>query len=249
MVIGFSVSTYGLQRRDAPELLRGMLAAGCRAIQLQVTPRIIDEESEHLDLVNQFEYRTIHLPYLKEVDNDPGLNDALHKLAGEISAQNFTFHPANTGSLSWLGNEFGSQLCVENMDWQKDFGQAPKDLEEVFEQLPNAGWTFDVNHVLTNDPSLRLADELYEAFAPRLRQYHLSGFGGHDLPHALLADTKQDKIINLIKDRSKPIILESLGSINLERFGEELDYVVPRLENGGDDGSRTHDLGNANAAL
>lgn len=215
----------GLKRPDAPALLNGMLEAGCRAIQLQIVPRIIEEWPKHLDIINQFEYRTIHLPYLKEADNDAELNKALHKLIDEINAQNLTFHPKNT-DFRWLADEFGEQICAENMDWQKDFGQSPKDLKKVFDELPNAGWTFDVNHVLTNDPSLKLGDELYEAFAPRLRQYHLSGFGGTNLPHTLLADTKQDQVINLIKDRSKPIILESLGSINLERYQEELNYLA-----------------------
>lgn len=248
MLIGFSVSLKGLNRPDAPELLQGMLSAGCRAIQLQIQPNIVEEWPKHLDIVNQFEYRTIHLPYLKQkADNDPKLNEALQKLIDEVGAQNFTFHPMNTPHLSWLSDEFGSQICAENMDWQKDFGQTVEDLKNVFAELPDAGWTFDVNHVLTNDPTLKLGYELYRAFAQQLRQYHLSGFGGGDLPHTLIADTKQDQIINLIKDRSKPIILESLGSINLERYQEELDYVVSRL--GGDGGSRTPDPGNANAVL
>ncbi|HVX58214.1 MAG TPA: hypothetical protein VG964_00580 [Candidatus Saccharimonadales bacterium] len=225
MIIGFSIGNKGLERPDAPELLEGMLSAGCQAIQLQVRPDIVSEWPEHLQIVRKFEYRTIHLPYLKEAANDPGLNESLRKLASFISASNFTFHPVNTDSFTWLAEEFGDQVCAENMDWQKDFGQSPRDLQRVFADLPNAGWTYDVNHVMTNDPSLRLGEELYERFAPRLRQYHLSGFGGEHLPHTLLADTRQDKIIRLVKDLSKPIILESLGSVNLQRYQEELDYV------------------------
>lgn len=230
MNIGFSLTQKGLERPDAADLLEGMLAAGCNVVQLQVRPDLATSWPKHLEIVNRFEYRTIHLPYLKEAVNDPRLNQALHKLANFISAQNFTFHPVNADSFAWLGDEFGDQVCAENMDWQKDFGQVPEDLERVFSDLPNAGWTFDVNHVLTNDPTLALGNELYESFAPRLRQYHLSGFGGENLPHTLLADTRQDKIISLVKDLSRPIILESLGSVNLERYQEELDYVIPRLE-------------------
>lgn len=248
MIIGFSISPKGLERPDAAKLLRGMLAAGCGAIQLQIKPDLATKQPGHLEVVSQFEYKTIHLPYLKDADNSPELNQALKKLATEIGAKNFTFHPDNSGSFKWLGEEFGDQICVENMDWQKDFGQNQADLEEVFSDLPSAGWTYDVNHVLTNDRSLELGKELYKSFAPRLRQYHLSGFGGENLPHTLLADTKQAEIIGLVKDLAKPIILESLGSINLERYQEELDYVLPRLI-GGDEGSRTPGLRNANAAL
>src|SRR3569833_158777 len=115
------------------------------------------------------------------------------------------------------------------MDWLKTFGNTVDELKQVFAELPNAVWTFDVNHIKTTDPSMDLAKSFYAELGSRLRNYHHSGFVDKNLAHTLLADTKQDDIIAKVEDLSKPIIIESLGAQNIDRFKEELNYIVPRL--------------------
>jgi sugar phosphate isomerase/epimerase len=69
----------------------------------------------------------------------------------------------------------GRRLLFENMDVQKAFGRSVADLDGVFAAHPDAGFCLDVAHCWTNDPTLRLAHDLIDRFAIRLRQVHLSG--------------------------------------------------------------------------
>jgi hypothetical protein len=69
----------------------------------------------------------------------------------------------------------GPRAVFENMDVVKGFGRSVDDLHEVFETFPQAGFCLDVAHVWTNDPTLRLGQELLDAFGDRLRQVHVSG--------------------------------------------------------------------------
>lgn len=229
MLIGFSVDLKSLQSDGEHKILGEMLAAGCGAIQIHAHAGDNPIHLNALDLVKKFDYRTIHIPKFYSRKEAKRAVDSSKRLAKLIDAQDLTMHPNGMDSFAWLTSEFDGNLNIENMDWRKDFGQTAEDLERVFAQLPDAGWTFDVNHVKTNDPSMKLADELYKNLSPHLRQYHLSGFGGEDLPHTLLADTRQDDIIAKVTDLSKPIILESLGPEDIGRFREELDYVLARL--------------------
>ncbi|MBA3842214.1 MAG: hypothetical protein H0X39_06295 [Actinobacteria bacterium] len=71
--------------------------------------------------------------------------------------------------------ELGERAVFENMDVAKRFGKSVEDLALVLDHFPAAGFCLDVAHVWTNDPSLDLGHALIDAFAPRLRQLHVSG--------------------------------------------------------------------------
>jgi len=229
LTIGFSVDLDHLAEPKTARVLNQMLEAGCNAIQVHAHPDLLKSNPGHLDLVRSFSYRTVHLPELKDSESSRELIQASLDLGAKISTHDYTLHPTGLDSFGWLASEFGNLLSIENMDRRKDFGKTPADLTQVFNELPHAGWIFDVNHIKTNDPSMALADEFYNRFSSRLKHYHLSGYVNSRLPHTLLADTRQDEIIAKVTDKTKPIILESLGANDLDRFKEELAYVSARL--------------------
>jgi sugar phosphate isomerase/epimerase len=60
------------------------------------------------------------------------------------------------------------------------------ELGEVFSDLPDAGFCFDVAHAWSVDPQMGAAEDLLDAFGDRLRQVHLSSLS-NDLHHLPLS--------------------------------------------------------------
>jgi hypothetical protein len=60
------------------------------------------------------------------------------------------------------------------MDARKDDARTVAELARYFDALPDARFCFDVAHAQLNDPSLRLAHELLDAFGDRLAEVHVS---------------------------------------------------------------------------
>jgi hypothetical protein len=79
----------------------------------------------------------------------------------------------------------------------------------------------DLNHCFTNDPSMRLAAEMYAAFGKRISMVHISGF---EKLHEPLSRTKQLEILTAIPDKNLPIIIES-GCDNIEEAKKEYEYI------------------------
>jgi hypothetical protein len=66
------------------------------------------------------------------------------------------------------------RLRIENMDLRKFSGVTVDSLRETFVQLPYARWCFDIGHARQVDPTMRLANELLDAFGDRLDEVHMS---------------------------------------------------------------------------
>ncbi|HST24919.1 MAG TPA: hypothetical protein VLJ76_02925 [Gaiellaceae bacterium] len=120
------------------------------------------------DALRPFERVSIHAPVLFETT----LPEVIEKL-DLLPPSDLVVHPDVYADADLA--RLGSRVVVENMDVQKRFGRSLADLVSAFDAWPQAGFCLDVAHVLTNDPSLRLADELLAAFDDRLRQLHVSG--------------------------------------------------------------------------
>ena len=86
-------------------------------------------------------------------------------------------------------------------------------------------FVLDVNHVFTNDETMRLAEELYERVGRRLAEIHLSGYAGY---HEPLHYTKQTKIIAAIRDFNVPVIIESV--LSPETLEIELRYITETIK-------------------
>lgn len=103
----------------------------------------------------------------------------------------------------------GGRLVIENMDSRKPAGQQGEELEALFEELPAAGFCFDVAHAWTVDPTMALGRDLLDRFAPRLRHVHLSSISP-DHKHVPLSAEHEELFAPLLsRCRDVPWILEA----------------------------------------
>jgi len=115
----------------------------------------------------------------------------------------------------------GFTVAFENMDNRKESYRRPEDFEKLLSRNEKFRAVLDVNHIYTNDPSMKLAGLFYEKIGDKIAQIHLSGYAQL---HDPLFQTKQKKIIESIQDFTVPIIIEStLESKDLEN---ERDYIL-----------------------
>ncbi len=149
----------------------------------------------------------------------------------ESRAQYILFHPDLVDNFDYLDNLYGDKLVFENMDNRKPFGKIVSELEMVFEKLPNAKWVCDINHIFTNDKSMKSAKQWHEQLGNKLVYYHISAFGGF---HSLFIDnTDEINILNGLLDKSKPMIHEGLDSVSsLNKLTQEIKLINQYLDNG-----------------
>jgi len=104
-----------------------------------------------------------------------GTPAALATALGAIPAQvdGIVMHPETLGDADAFA-DLGERLRLENMDTRKPDARTVAELSQYFEALPAARFCFDVAHAQLNDPSMRLAHELLDAFADRLAEVHVS---------------------------------------------------------------------------
>ncbi len=226
--LGFSV-IYSAEHDRAfyRTLLRTMLAAGCSAIEIQAPARRPLDDPELLNLISQFSYRSLHTSDFHNSTDDAEALAYFRTLAERVDAHALTIHPYTMDHWDWLAEYFGELASFENMDRFKPFGRTPADLALVKSEYPTTRWTFDINHVFTNDPTLAPVAEFYQQLgAPG--HYHISGFKDAKQPHTKLHLTHQDDIITAVKTDA-PIILESFGPTDIQDFQREYDYVAERL--------------------
>lgn len=128
-----------------------------------------------------FRYISIHGPS-KNLQGDE------EKLVAELSdvaryANAVVMHPDTIEDPS-LFRALGKKLLLENMDSRKELGRTRQELWPLFEELPNAGFCFDVPHAWSVDPTMAVASELLDGFGARLRHVHLSSLseGLHHIP-------------------------------------------------------------------
>lgn len=76
-------------------------------------------------------------------------------------------------------HQLGNQVVIENMDGRKPVGRTVEELLPIFERLPHARFCFDVGHSRQIDPTMKLAQELLEAFGSRLSEFHVSDVNEH----------------------------------------------------------------------
>jgi hypothetical protein len=164
---------------------------------------------------------TAHLRY----DDSMITHRILHKIeliCAKYSVHNVVFHPDLIFNWSVLASYTNIPVSIENMDDRKDFGKSIGDIESVLKKY-NFGLTIDLQHCFVNDSTMKLAQEFQDKFKDRIVEYHISGFEKR-LLHYPLYKTKQNIIIEALKYKNIPIIIESV----FDNFGEqykELEYI------------------------
>jgi hypothetical protein len=125
---------------------------------------------DSLDLA-RFSYVSIHAPSRIDPTWEAIAWDALR----DQLPRNFPIvvHPDALYDMS-LWRQFGSLVCVENMDKRKPIGRTAKELDRIFSQLPEASLCFDIGHARQCDPTMTEAYLILREFGSRLRQVHVS---------------------------------------------------------------------------
>ena len=125
---------------------------------------------ESLQLSN-FKYVSIHAPSQFSKLSERIIRDRLSK---ELWRQwPIVVHPDAVTDFS-MWREFGSLLCIENMDKRKPVGRSKRELCHIFDELPEASLCFDIGHARQFDPTMTEAYLILREFGSRLRQVHVS---------------------------------------------------------------------------
>src|SRR3989344_2499485 len=165
MKLGFSVGTLHKtsifpMSAEAVQIMRGL---GCTVIELSVIrPERISglQKMTRADLAG-FEYVSLHAPALDfTYENSQVVSDLFAILIKAHKKFNFdaiVVHPDLVKDWQ-LFESVKLPWAFENMDNRKAFGRGRADLAQVFSNMP-AKMVVDMQHVYTNDQSMRLAEE------------------------------------------------------------------------------------------
>ncbi len=206
--IGFS--TGALAYADFRRGLGMIRAAACVAVELSALRQAelfpLLESLQSLDLTG-FDYISIHAPSQFDSTWEAVASDRLR----EECWRNWPIvvHPDALSDLS-VWREFGTLLCVENMDKRKPIGRTARELDWIFGQLPEASLCFDIGHARQCDPTMTEAYLILREFGSKLRQVHVSEVNTrskHD-PLSYASILACQEVANLIP-ANVPLILET----------------------------------------
>jgi hypothetical protein len=105
----------------------------------------------------------------------------------------------------------GGRLLIENMDKRKPRGRTVLELRDIFKELQEAKFCFDIGHARQVDPSMTEAVLILHEFGCKLAEVHISEVNTssrHD-PISTTAVRAFQSIANYIPENI-PIIIESL---------------------------------------
>lgn len=173
-----------------------------RLPELEPLMQVLDQ----LDL-SGFSYVAVHAPSRFDPAEEPGVIQQLQRAA----ARRFpiVLHPDAIHVIErW--SVFQDLLLIENMDKRKATGRSVPELTEVFSQLPQARFCFDIGHSRQFDSTMTEAFLLLRAFGQRLHQVHLSEVSSHNRHNRLSfgAIHAFQEVSHLIPEEI-PIILET----------------------------------------
>lgn len=173
-----------------------------------------------------FEYISLHAPIYDGNDKLAYINalKAIEKMHFAVRFNAIVLHPDLFDDFEFL-KDFDLPFAIENMDNRKKSCKSVMSLKEVFNKI-DTPMVFDINHAFSNDPSMKLSDDLIKAFLPKIEEIHLSGF---DTFHDPLFKTKQQVILDAIPNINIPIIIESVLD-SVEEVETELQYIKNKVK-------------------
>jgi hypothetical protein len=179
-----------------------------------------------LDL-RYFSFISVHAPSSFTIELEEWVVDQLNSIRGYgfpvVVHPDVIFTPGR-----W--QQFGTMLLVENMDKRKPIGRNVGELRQIFDQLPEARFCFDIGHARQVDPSMTEASLLLSAFGDRLAEVHISEVNTasrHDpiSPNAVIAF---QSVARHIPDEV-PIVLETLIDKGQSEIQRELQRAREAL--------------------
>lgn len=135
-----------------------------------------------------FRYVSIHGPAKHRELPEEQLATALAEL--ETWAHAIVMHPDTIEDPAPY-RLLGRKLVLENMDARKHIGRVADELVPFFEELPEAGFCFDIAHAWSIDDTMSVGVELLDAFRDRLRHLHISSLSA-ELHHVPLSEEHEE---------------------------------------------------------
>lgn len=180
-----------------------------------------------LDLT-AFQYVSIHAPSQFEKNREGALWE---RLAGERErGWPIVLHPDAIFDYG-LWRELGSVICVENMDKRKPVGRNVRELQRIFEELPDAAFWFDIGHARQYDPTMTEAWLMLREFGAKLRQVHVSEVNTRSKHDALsFASIRAFQEVAAYIPGDVPLILET--PVVEEQMDAEIAKVFEALPEG-----------------
>lgn len=178
-----------------------------------------------LDL-SQFAYVSLHAPSCFSPEAETWIFQELY--ATRHRHWPIVVHPDTLHDLS-LWKELGALLCLENMDKRKPVGRTLRELECLFEKLPEASFCFDIGHARQVDTSMTEAYRMLKRFQSRLRQVHISEVNSQNKHDRLsFVSTLDFQEVSHLIPPTTPVIIESV--VEGDQIGAEFRRVQRVLE-------------------
>lgn len=230
MIIGFS--TARITDESLAVQIRTWLGLGCNAVEFSLdTSRDLTIVRKHIDRMEKpFEYMSIHAPRPDDLYSDnPQTHEILSSLesfCAEYPIRLVNVHPVDV--IDWdVFETYTLPLALENMDRDKDAAQSVSEMKTLFDRV-DAKMVLDINHCYSLDPSMQLAHDMYAAFKDRIAEIHVSGIS--QLPHDSLYDADEQIIVDFLKDKDLPMIIESFDAqASVEELAKEYHYIKKML--------------------
>lgn len=228
MRIGFSTGSIALSdvRRGVQMVTSWDTHYHTRAIELSALRE--DELDPLLESLNDLDLRpfkhvSLHAPSKRIHFTENELVKKLQQIADRRWP--IIVHPDIIENFK-LWEPLGPTVCIENMDKRKKVGKTAVQLLEIFKQLPDATFCFDIGHAQQIDPTMQEAKTLLQYYHNRLRQVHMSYVNSQSQHERLNFESIQafKQVAHLI-DGSIPIILETPVSIS------DIDAEIKSVEN------------------
>lgn len=225
--IGFS--TGALARGDFRAALRMLVGKNTSAVELSALRQeelaTLVDQLDRVDLGN-FEYISFHAPSAME----PTFEAVALRLLEQVALRGWPIivHPdAMFQRQEWA--RLGNRLCIENMDKRKPIGQTADDLANIFEDLPQASFCFDIGHARQVDPTMSEASAILQRFKGRIRQLHVSEVNTQSKHDCLSLESMIafQKVSHLVP-ADAPIILES--RVEESEIKEEMRSALAALD-------------------
>ncbi|PKM91292.1 hypothetical protein CVU82_01690 [Candidatus Falkowbacteria bacterium HGW-Falkowbacteria-1] len=214
MTIGFSDGVlHNLFNQESDRHKAGYLKyINFNAVELHcINESLMDEMINNLDnkLYSEFLYISLHAPAFSwNNDKNISLLKKIRLIFVKFNIKNVVIHPDEIKDWSIFEKFKDLPLSLENMDRDK---KAYKNIKSLKEIINKYGFmlTLDLNHCYDNDETMILAEDFQDEFKDKIVEYHISGYDKEKKHTTLFDKSEQIRIINSIKFKNIPIIIES----------------------------------------